>query len=303
MKLYNALKERQGGMLLYGLTPPKLNNSAEKNQKITERRIKRIQNVSLDGLVVYDIQDEESRTDSERPFPFLETVPSYLYAHEDLENLNIPRIVYLCVGKYSPEELDSILSSMEKAMIVFVGAPSPDYPAKTSLRAAYKIFAKHSDRLLLGGVTIPERHKTEHNEHERILGKTEAGCSFFISQCVFNVDLFKDVLSDYFHSCQKLEKEMQTVIMTLTPCGSEKTLDFIKWLGIEVPRWMQNELRHNRDILHYSMQQCRTIFLEIQDFCRDKNIPFGCNVESVAVQRDEVLASFDLAAEIRRLQL
>lgn len=301
-KLISSLTEGAGGQILYGLTPPKLDNPEEKNRRISERRIDRIASVPVDGLVVYDIQDEDTRTNEERPFPFLETIPSYTYAADYLQPLPVPKIVYLSVGKYHPQEIDAILDGLHGGAVVFVGSPSPEFPAKTSLREAYEIYQRHSSQVLLGGVTIAERHQKHGNEHEKLLRKSNSGCSFFVSQCIFNAELFKDLLSDYHHCCQDSGQPMKPVFMTLTPCGSLKTLEFIKWLGIQVPRWMENDLLRNTDTLDYSLRMCREIFLNIQDFCRSKRIPLGCNIESVAVQRDEVLASFELVKEIRSLQ-
>ncbi|AFG38222.1 methylenetetrahydrofolate reductase [Spirochaeta africana] len=300
--LYTSLQQRESGLLVYGLTPPKVDNPVEKNRRITERRISRISQSPLDGVVVYDIQDEDTRTDAERPFPFLETIPSYTYADHDLHGLELPKIVYLSVGKYTPEELDTILGNLQERIVVFVGSPSPEFPARTSLRQAYEMYQKYRSRLVLGGVTIAERHRKHHNEHQKLLRKSAAGVSFFVSQCIFNAELFKDLLSDYYHICEDEGLPMQPVLMTLTPCGSLKTLEFIKWLGIQVPRWMENDIKRNRDILHYSMRMAREIFQNISDFCSDKGIPVGCNIESVAVNREEVLASFELARQIRDLQ-
>lgn len=301
--LYTSLRTASGQPLLYGLTPPKLDNPDEKNARITRRRVQRISEAPLDGLIIYDIQDEDTRTEAERPFPFLETIPSYRYAAEDLRELSLPRIVYLSVGKYHPQELQSILQAMpDRGIVVFVGSPSPEFPAKTTLKQAYEIFQPHRERLLLGGVTIAERHAKHHNEHNKLLRKTAAGVSFFVSQVIFNAELFKDLLSDYYHICQDEEREMQPILMTLTPAGSLKTLEFIKWLGIQVPKWMENDLRRNQHTLEYSLKQARETFLNIQDFCSTRGIPLGCNVESVAVHREEVLASFELAREIRALQ-
>mgnify|MGYP001609312692 CR=1 FL=1 len=289
--------------ILYGITPPKLDNQADKNQRINDRRIERIQQYKPDGLVLYDIQDEAARNPEERPFPYLETIPAYQYANEDMARLDIPKVVYIGTGKYSPEELDIILRDLRDTHVVFVGSPTPEETGKSSLKQAYSLYQKYSERLSMGGIAIAERHYQLGDEHLRLHQKVLDGCSFFISQCVYNAEMFKDMLSDYYYLCQQKEIEMKPVYMTLTPCGSLKTLEFIKWLGISLPRWLENDLKHEKDILDYSIRQSRNIFLDVQDFCQQKDIPLGCNIESVAVRKDEVIASFELMEDIRRLQL
>ena len=39
-------------------------------------------------------------------------------------------------------------------------------------------------------------------------------------------------------------------------CGSLKTLAFLHWLGVNVPRWLENTLRHAADPLAESYEQC-----------------------------------------------
>jgi hypothetical protein len=38
-------------------------------------------------------------------------------------------------------------------------------------------------------------------------------------------------------------------MLTLTVCGSVETIKFMKWLGISIPRWLENDLSHASDIL------------------------------------------------------
>ena len=80
-------------------------------------------------------------------------------------------------------------------------------------------------------------------------------------------------------------REMPLVIATLSPCGSTKTLDFMRWLGISVPHWLENELRHAGDILEASVRISLETFEELLDFAREKGFPLGCNVESVSLRR------------------
>lgn len=105
-----------------------------------------------------------------------------------------------------------------------------------SLSDAYKLKAELCHDLLLGGVTIPERHAKKGDEHLRLFEKAQSGCNFFISQCVYNVYDSKNLLSDYYYDSLDRKYPLSPIVFTLSPCGSLKTLEFMKWLGIEVPK-------------------------------------------------------------------
>jgi hypothetical protein len=82
-------------------------------------------------------------------------------------------------------------------------------------------------------------------------------------------------------------------------CGSMKTLEFLRWLGVDVPRWIENDLRHAEDTLDASLEHAETTALELMSFCRRLGAPFGINVESVSVRRVEIEASVRLADRLR----
>ncbi len=66
------------------------------------------------------------------------------------------------------------------------------------------------------------------------------------------------MLSDYFYACRERGVAPRPVILTLSVCGSVKTLEFLQWLGVDVPRWLENTLRHTDDPLTESYEQCVT---------------------------------------------
>jgi len=82
-------------------------------------------------------------------------------------------------------------------------------------------------------------------------------------------------------------------------CGSVRTLEFLQWLGVEVPRWIENELRHAEDTLSASYDQALATAQELMTFCRRLEVPFGINVESVSNRRAEIEASVELAARLQ----
>jgi hypothetical protein len=284
------------GILTYGITPPKQSYTPERLAEVAQRQITRIRQLPLDALVIYDIQDESARTDAPRPFPYLPCVEPARYAYDALAELKVPKVVYRSVASVTPAQLSQDLEriAVSEGLAVLVGAASHQQTAPLTLNEAYALARQSHPRLPLGGVLIAERHERRHTEHERALKKMAAGCRFFISQAVYSVAASKNLLSDFHYRCQADERPMPPVLVTLSPCGSLKTLEFMRWLGISVPRWLENDLRHARDILEASVQVCANILEDLQDFATTRGIPLGCNVESVSLSKVEIDASVEL---------
>jgi hypothetical protein len=302
--LFEKLERGATGIRLYGITPPKLATDPERLREIAAQQVARIRTLAPDGLVVYDIQDEPGRDGQVRPFPFLPTVDPEVYAYEMLAELAIPKVVYRCVGAQPPDLfsswLDTLRAGAERRLGVFVGAPrgGSRRPGLT-LTEAYAA-ARAAPNLVLGGIAIAERHVAKENEHERMLDKQDRGCRFFITQSVYDAASTKSLLSDYALSVQAQGRSPAPVLLTFSPCGSIRTLEFMKWLGISFPRWLENELRHSADTLERSIDLCESVFSDVHAYAREKHLPIGINVESVSIRKSEIDASVEL---YRRLSL
>ena len=299
----DKILNRKSGIITYGFTPPKAVNPPEKIKEISEKQIERIKTIDVDGLVIYDIQDEKDRIETDRPFPFLETIDPLSYSNEYLDALQLPKIIYRCVGKYTHNQFAKLIEgdATKDMFSVFVGATSRNQAVPLRLSQAYEIGKAVNPKLILGGVAIPERHMKNKEEHLRILSKLHKGCKYFISQAVYNVEAAKDFLSDYYYYCRNNNIEMVPILFTLTPCGSLKTLEFMKWLGISIPRWLENDLMNSEDILNKSISLSKAIFTELMDFSIEKGIPIGCNIESVSVRKVEIEASIRLVNDIKAI--
>ena len=166
-------------------------------------------------------------------------------------------IVYRAVSKYAPEELRAWLSAQAPArvMTVLVGAPSSATAGRTSLADAQALRREVNPALALGGVAIPERHSRREDEHLRLLAKQEAGCRFFVTQVVYDLNAAKNLVSDYHYECRARGVAPVPFVFTFSVCGSMKTLDFLRWLGVDVPRWIENDLKHAADPLEASYEQ------------------------------------------------
>ena len=298
--LQQRIADRVGEFLLFAVTPPRRSTSPQRAQEIADITRKRLEGLRPDGLVLYDIDDESDRNPTERPFPFTPTMDPAEYLARYLGELDLPAVVYRAVGKYDEDDFCGWLAEQDcRSLSVFVGAASRETPIATTLTRAQSLRAELRPDLLLGGVAIPERHTRTGAEHLRLIAKQEAGCSFFVTQVVYDVNAAKDLVSDYRYECTARGLVPVPIVFTFSVCGSMKTLEFLKWLGVDVPRWIHNEFQHADDTLQASFEHARAAALELMAFCRRLGVPFGLNVESVSIRREEIEASVDLAAALR----
>jgi len=291
------------GLLLFGITPPRRDAAPERMREIAQVSLDRLAPLDLDALVLYDIDDEADRNPDERPFPYLPTADPAEFHAEHLGAWRRPVIIYRCVGKYQESQLRSWLTSADTDQVgaVFVGSSSRDKPVHTSLTRAHEVRRETRPDLFAGAVTITERYTRGRDEHLRMLAKQEQGCAFFISQVVYDVDATKSMLSDYYYACLDRGVAPRTVVLTMSVCGSLKTLSFLQWLGVDVPRWLENALRRADDPLAESYAQCLRNASDLLDFCRRLGLPFGFHVESVSIRKVEIEAAVSLATELRAM--
>jgi hypothetical protein len=302
--LAEQLITRHGGICFYGIAPPKAHTSSDRLKSIAVQQASRFQNMQIDGLIVYDIQDEAERTAKPRPFPFLPTIDPATYAYDYLAAYHIPKVLYRCVSNDSSDSLVQWLSNIRSfdanPIVVFVGAPSRHSRVGISLEQACTLARHHNPEVILGGVAIAERHNESVNEHERILRKTAQGCRFVVTQAVYDATSTKSLLSDYSISVEGNGSDPIPIILTFSPCGSDTTLNFMKWLGIHFPRWLENEIRHAKDPLETSVDLCEELFADIMDYAVSHDLPVGINVESVSIRKAEIDASVELFLRLQR---
>ena len=297
------LARSRDGVLLYGLTPPRGTTTPEQADAVAAAALSRLRSAQVDGLILYDVDAEADRSSTPRPFPFMPIMDPAVFLDRHLAGWAGPVVVYRAVGKYTGDELGEWLSEADRdrVLTVLVGAASRRQVVRTSLPDAYRRRAGLSSPPRMGGVVIAERHAGAGGEHERMLRKQDAGCEFFVSQVCYDLDHTRNLLSDYAYGCRDQGLDPRPVVLTLAPCGSMKTLEFMSWLGIEVPGWLRTEITRSGDPLTASYEQCVVNARVLIAFCRRLGLPFGVNVESLTNRKVEIDASIDLVREIRSL--
>lgn len=287
--LKNKIKQGKSGIVLYGLTPPKISLSSDEAKEIALRQLSRLDGIKIDGLVIYDLQDESNRNSSNRTFEFVRTIKPEIYAKDYLQN-RYEAVIYKAIGNYNEAEFKEFLQTHSDAISVFVGASSTIDTPKLSLNDAYKMKKEIASNLTLGGICIPERHTKKHDEDLRVASKRVKGCEFFITQAVYDIETAKKFLDDF----AALRIKNTPIIFTFTPCGNIKTFEFMQWLGISISELSKRRIFDSNDPLENSVKLSLDMFEFLYKYGLAKGVSVGANIESISTRKVEIDASIRL---------
>jgi hypothetical protein len=296
--LKDKLLDPANPVLLYGTTPPRAGSDGGAVETAAAKLAARLAPLPLDGVVVYDIQDEAGRTEVPRPFAFAGTVDPRGYSALLAARTGKSTITYKCVGGLDAAGwqawLDEAASAYGVGFLSIVGRPTSGVRYPLALSKAIRLAAAHPAGFTVGGVAIAERHTPERSEAARLLAKGIEGCGYFISQTVYHADASIRLLADYARDCRGAGVSPRRIVLTFAPVGREKTMAFLNWLGVRIPPGTARAILGAANPLAKSIDICTDNLRRILDQPYAHAIPLGINVESVSINKDEIDASIDL---------
>lgn len=296
--LKEKLLDPRHAVLLYGTTPPRAGSSEDAVESAAEKLAARLRPLPIDGVVVYDIQDESGRTQLARPFAFTGTVDPRRYSRLLAGRIAKPAITYKCVGNLDEAAWQAWLAEAARdfgvGLLSIVGRPTSGVRHALALSRAIRLAAAHPAGFTVGGVAIAERHTTERSEAARLLAKGIEGCGYFISQTVYHAHATERLLRDYARDCRGADVEPRRIVLSFSPVGRERTMAFLNWLGVRIPSEIARSILGAASPLAKSIEICCDNLRRILAQPYARAIPLGVNVESVSINRDEIDASVDL---------
>lgn len=99
----------QGAVCLFGTVPPRSNLTMARVEQYADRLAATIRQLRPDGVIVYEIQEEEGRDGNERPFAYATTHPPRQFAKMIGELADVESIVYRTVAYYPKEGFEEWL--------------------------------------------------------------------------------------------------------------------------------------------------------------------------------------------------
>jgi 5,10-methylenetetrahydrofolate reductase len=296
--LKEKLLDPRSAVLLYGTTPPRAGSDEGAVRAAADKLAARLAPLPLDGVVVYDIQDETGRTSVARPFAFAGTIDPPRYASLLVQRLGKPAITYKCVGQMDEAGWQGWLGGAAREhgteFLSIVGRPTSGVRYPLALSKAIRLATAHPAGFTVGGVLIAERHTAQRSEAARLLAKGIEGCGYFVSQTVYAPEATERLLADYARDCRGAGVAPRRIVLSFAPVGREKTMAFLRWLGVRIPPETAREILGAADPLAQSIAICRDNLRRIlaHDYARE--IPLGISVESVSINKDEIDASITL---------
>ena len=168
MDLKSKLLDPAAAVLLYGTTPPRAGTTPAEVAAAADKLAARLAGLPLDGVVVYDIQDESGRTTVARPFALTGTIDPPHYAAQLEARTGKPTITYKCVGDLEEAAWQHWLAGAARdhgvQFISIVGRPTSGVHYPLPLSQAIRLAAAHPAGFTVGGVAIAERHTAERSE-------------------------------------------------------------------------------------------------------------------------------------------
>ncbi|MEK6976264.1 MAG: hypothetical protein AABY18_07980 [Candidatus Thermoplasmatota archaeon] len=129
---------------------------------------------------------------------------------------------------------------------VLVGGESSKqtYPGATVLDALHGLRPPvEAAKGALGVITIPTRRRPVGDEPERLLAKAAAGARFAISQILCEPGAAVRLQKDLAEAAQSSGRAAPQLFWSLAPVARPRDLDFLKWLGVDIPPAVEGELR------------------------------------------------------------
>lgn len=158
--------------------------------------------------------------------------------------------------------------------LILVGGESQEanYPGPSVVETA-SLVAEQGLPFLLGGITIPGRPQ----EVERVREKRERGLCFFTTQVLLESQAVVKLV-------QALEGLPIRILLSFTPVSHPRDLDFLKWLGVDVPAQLAEQVRQQTDpaaAVEQSFALARQILAEVFANLPPRPPALGLQVERI----------------------
>ncbi len=279
MNLKDKLLNPSLPVTFFEMVPP----AADKPGSV-EAALAEVEKVSrlVDAVNLPEIHDESRG--APRTIQFVQRIEPRSLGTRILHEFDIDLVLNRCVV-YEPDQIRWFRETHDKfgiQHVILVGGESSraSYPGPSVIEAAEQVRAAGLP-VCLGGISIPSRLR----EAERVRQKSSAGLLFFTTQVLFDSN-------DIVWLIQRLNGLEARVFLSFAPVSHPRDLEFLRWLGADIPNDLDRFLLHGEAPNDGSMTDKATCFersfnlaqrilMDVFDNLPPDPPPIGLNIEHI----------------------
>ena len=236
MRIRDKIKRPRRPVVFYEILPPRekdgtLNSYAETISSLLSQ-------THIDAINIPEVREEEGF--GKKPVKSLTRAEPREFGQLLQDIVGVEAVVNrVIVHQILEEELnwvDETNNKYEIENLIIVGGESHkiNYPGPTVNEALNSITSPNNSRIediLCGGISIPSRNA----ESKNLIKKIDNGAEFFTTQVLYDSEKIMKMISHYQDRCRKLNTFPRRLLLSFAPVSSQKNIDFLKWLCVEIP--------------------------------------------------------------------
>ena len=285
MRLRDKISNGKRPVVVYEILPPRIIDGTI--ESYAERISTLLSKTHIDAINIPEVHSEETRGDrpvEEQRRAFPRDFGRIIQDSVGVEVI-VNRVTVLEKHNDQREWFRETSEDFGIDNIVLVGGESSqiDYPGPGVSEAAAMIEEINSEMkrsIFSGGIVLPSREV----ESERMEGKARNGVKFFTTQVLYDSHDICRLLWHYNNSVKERGSKPRRVLLSFAPISTRKNLEFLKWLGVEIPEKTEERLvRSEEGVKERSIEICMELLEEILSYVTENEIivPIGLNVEHI----------------------
>ena len=303
MRIRDKVKKPQRPVVAYEILPPRekdgtLNSYAETISSLLSQ-------THIDAINIPEVHDEIGRGD--RPVTNQKRGEPREFGMLLQDIVGIEAIINRVVVHEPYEEqmrwIEETNTTYEIENMIIVGGESSkvDYPGPTvneMLQTIARGYNSNGGDIFCGGIAIPSRKKESRN----LIKKSEHGSEFFTTQVLYDSENIIKMINNYQSRCNELDTFPRRILLSFAPVSSQKNIEFLKWLGVEIPDDTERYLKGRPgSMTERSLDVAVEVLNEILDFITVNNlkVPVGLNVEHIMSYNFQ--SSVEMLQELARI--
>ena len=303
MRFRDKVRKPKRPVVAYEILPPRekdgtLNSYAERISSLLSQ-------THIDAINIPEVHEEHAR--GLRPVKNLERAEAREFGRLLQDNVGIEAIVNRVTvhndRDYQKSWIKETFYDYDIENLILVGGESSDikYPGpsvnETSEYITRDLNAGRFD-FFCGGITIPSRKI----ESVRLLKKGSNGIEFFTSQVLYDGKKIKKMLKYYDDVCKENNVLPRRILLSFAPVSSKKNIDFLKWLGVEIPSQTEKRLTNKKTNMSDASLEIASEILKSILNNNEKlgiTVPIGLNVEHIMSYNFQ--SSINMLQELSRI--